>query len=381
MKKVNLKMLEKGTVKIEIQSFIPEKFINLLWKNGIFIRNISKLNITTMQMEIRLRDYIHIERIARQTETRVKVVSRTGISFLILKMRKQITLTGGIVIFLILLYYLSTFIWNIEIVTGVNISPYEIRQTLITYGIKPGISKSKINVYLLEDKIKRDIDEILWSRIRIEGAKLIVTIIESVTPPNMVSEDTPCDIISKIDGQITRVFTSSGTAIVKPGEMVKAGQLLVKGQQGKEGNTYAVHSKGEVIAKTFYENVREIPIRGVKYERSGVKTQNLFVYFMGKKIYIKKTLNKFESCDKIEDNKSFIKSETYFETIKKEFVLNAETVLKQTVEDMTSKTLENMDKSVKLLEKKVDSELVQDSLRIRILFIIEQEIGVQRASQ
>lgn len=33
---------DNGIITIEIQSFAPEKFINILWKNGINTQNVTK---------------------------------------------------------------------------------------------------------------------------------------------------------------------------------------------------------------------------------------------------------------------------------------------------------------------------------------------------
>ena len=45
------------------------------------------------------------------------------------------------IIFLCIIYYLSTYIWSIEIDVQKNISPFEIRKQLNEIGIKPGIDK------------------------------------------------------------------------------------------------------------------------------------------------------------------------------------------------------------------------------------------------
>ena len=52
--------------------------------------------------------------------------------------------------FLCIIYYLSTYIWAIEVDVQKNIPPFEIRKQLNSIGIKPGITKNTINVYGLE---------------------------------------------------------------------------------------------------------------------------------------------------------------------------------------------------------------------------------------
>lgn len=148
-----LKKYKRGIITIEIQSHIPEKFINLLWRNGVQIKNIRKKSITNMSMDINLKDFQLIDDIAKKTKTKIKILNRRGTSFLFIKLRKRIALVFGFFLFFSLIYFLSTFIWKIDIQTENNLSPYEIRQKLISYGIYPGIRKDKIDVYNIQKKI------------------------------------------------------------------------------------------------------------------------------------------------------------------------------------------------------------------------------------
>ena len=264
----NLKKYKKGTITMEIQSLMPEKFINLLWKNGIVAKNIKKVNITTVVLEVKLSDYGEISKVAKRTDTRIKIIGRKGMSFFLMKVRSRSALLLGVVLFGSIIYYLSTFVWNIEINTEHYISPYELRNQIKGFGVRPGLRKKNIDVYDIENKITRSNDEIMWVKARIEGVKLKVDVIERQSPPIIISNQTPCNLIANKDGIVVRVFTTEGTAIVKNGDMIQKGDILVKGEQGKEGSVYPVHAEGEVIAKTFYEEIKEVPL----YNMSKIKT-------------------------------------------------------------------------------------------------------------
>lgn len=373
---------KKGIITIEIQSHIPEKFINLLWKNEIQIKNIRKKSITTMTMDINLKDYNRIEEIAKRTKTKIKILNRRGLTFFLIKVRKRTALVFGSLLFVFILYYLSTFIWRIDIQTENNLSPYEIRQQLMSYGIVPGISKNKINVYELQDKmLKSNNDSIMYFRARIEGSRLIVNAIEKTPPPNMITETEPCNLVAKKDAEIVRVFTAAGTATVKKGDMVKAGQIIVKGEQGKDGSTYAVHAKGSVYARTFYEEIKEVPLKGIKKEKTGNKIENIYVEIMGKRIYLKNSLNKFKTYDKIIENSSFIKKEIYEETKEINYSLDVDAVTKSTSDELFSKIIESLDKTVKIQDKNIYTESSGDNLRVRVLIIAEENIAIEEKLQ
>lgn len=215
MSKFNFEKYKRGIITIEVQTMTPEKFINLLWKNGVNISNVRRIDITTLQLDANLRYYETINSIAKRTNTKLKIIKRRGLSFFIIKNRRRKTLTLGILIFISIIYYLSTFIWNINITTENNVTPYEIRNQLKDLGIAPALRKKKINVYDLEEKLIKNNSDIMWVKARIEGVKLNISIAERQEPPNVISDNSPCHIVAKKDGEIIRVYSSAGTAIVK----------------------------------------------------------------------------------------------------------------------------------------------------------------------
>ncbi|MFL0247414.1 sporulation protein YqfD [Candidatus Clostridium stratigraminis] len=373
--------IKSGRVTIEAESHKPEKFVNFLWRNGVHIKNIHKISITTVVLDINLRDFSKVKEAALKTNTNIKILEKKGISFFILKLKRRIALFCGIFIFAGLLYYLSGFIWKIDIKTEDNLTPYEIRQQLTAFGIVPGVRKSSFNIYELENKMIKNNNNIMYLKTSIEGSRLLVSAFEKIPPPSTIEDNVPCNLVAKKDGQIIRVFTSAGTSIIKAGEMVRSGQLLVKGEQGKEGSVYNVHAKGEVYAKTFYDASKEVAYKGVKKERTGNKIENFYMEIFGKRIYFKNSLNKFKSYDKIVENSNIIKSETFYETVETKYILEPNEIINTAAAQLYSKLTESFDKSVKVLDKKVISEVNGDNYKVRVLITAEENIALPEKLQ
>ena len=367
----NLKKYKKGTITMEIESFMPEKFINLLWKNGIVVKNIKKVNITTVVLEVKLCDYVEISKVAKKTDTKIVIVGRRGLSFSLMKIKSRSAMLLGVVLFVSIIYYLSTFVWNIEINTEHYISPYELRNQIKGFGVTPGLRKKYIDVYGIENKILRSNDEIMWVKARIEGVKLKVDVIERQSPPIIISTQAPGNLIASKDGIVVRVFTTEGTSIVKNGDLIQKGDLLVKGEQGKEGSVYPVHAEGEVIAKTFYEGIKDVPLSSISRIKTGKSISNLYVKFANKKIYLKNSLIPYGNYDKIENNNKFIYKEIYYEIEEKNIPVDA---IKVTAE-IYSNILRNLDKSVKITDKIEDVKKEKDKYTIKVLVVAEENIA------
>ncbi|MCB2288782.1 sporulation protein YqfD [Clostridium sp. CS001] len=369
----NFKRYKKGIITMEAQSLMPEKFINLLWRNNIVVKNIKKINITTVVLEVNLSDYGEINKLAKKVDTKIKIIGRQGLSFFLMKVKSRFALLLGVVLFGSFIYYLSSFVWNIEINTEHYISPYELRRQIKDFGIKPGLRKKDIDVYYIESNIARNNDEIMWVKARIEGVKLKIDIIERQSPPIIISNQTPCNLVASKDGIIVRVFTSEGTAIVENGDMIQKGDLLVKGEQGKEGSVYPVHANGEVIAKTFYEEIKEVPLYNISRSKTGNNMTNLYIKFANKKIYLKNNLIPYSNYDKIEGNSKVIKKEGYYEIEEKTIPVDSSKV----AEEIYSNMLKNLDKTVKVIDKIVDVKKENDKYLIKVLVVAEENIAIE----
>ncbi|EJO5347201.1 sporulation protein YqfD [Clostridium botulinum] len=367
---------KNAVITIEIQSMIPERFINLLWRNGVKVKNVVKKNVTTFVLDIELKDYDTMEDIANRTRTKVKIVKRKGISFFILFFKKRFSLVIGIFIFSFIMYFMSTFIWDIDIESTNGVTPYEIRQQLKKYGVKPGINKSNIDVYTIEEKLVKDIDNIMWVKARVEGGKLIVKAEERQSPPTIVNEDEPCNLVAKKDGEVQRVYTTSGSAVVEKGDIVKKGDILIKGEQGKEDETYEVHSEGKVFARTFYEQIKTIKTYRIKRKRTGKKIERIYINLKGKKLYLKKSINKFKKYDRIENNKLFITKETLYEVKETKENINMKKAIDGENKKIYKNITKNLDKSVKIVDKITNYAPNGDNLKIRMLIIAEEDIAV-----
>lgn len=372
---MDLKRYKKGTMKIEVKALIPEKFINMLWHKGIKAENIQRKDISTVTMDILLSDYRAINEIAKRVDAKVTVMNTKGIVFLVIKIKRKATLALGAILFLGVLFYLSMYIWGIEITTNRYVSPYEIRQQLKSLGISPGIKKTNLNVYELEKKLEDGNGEIMWVRARIEGSTLKIKVEEKINPPSIKENVNSNDAVAKMDGEVVRIYTTAGTPAVKPGEIVKKGQVLIYGYEGKEGSEYKVNAEGKVLANTFYEKVIELQVSGKKSERTGNKDEAVYLDFWGKKIYLKKPTKSFKDYDKIENRDKILNKTTYYEIISKEITESREKIMENAIDGLYKSVMLEVDKQCKFVKKIVNIEdLGEGKIRIKVVFVIEQDI-------
>ncbi|MBN1070341.1 sporulation protein YqfD [Clostridium botulinum] len=370
-----LDRLKIGKITIEVNSLIPEKILNIIWQRGINVTKIVKLNITTVRFEIPFDSYKEVEEVVKKTKGKVRIVGKSGIIVLLLSIKRKLSLCIGAGVFLLVLYVLSNYIWAIDIQTRNNLSPFEVRKELTSIGIKPGLKKSDINVYNIEKKMEDLDSEVMWVRARIEGSTLRVIVAEKVNPP-VTEKISPEQVLAKMDGEVKRVFTFSGNPSVKPGDIVKIGDVLILPIQGKEGFEKEVKPSGSVIANTFYEKSMEIQTSGEKIQRTGEKDSDIYLNFWGKKIYLKKAINDFKYYDKIEETGGLFNQVIYFRKEGKSVNLDKDKVVEDTVEKLRKSLQKDLTNDAKIIDNKVDIENIsEDTICVKVIFTVEQDIA------
>lgn len=367
--------LKSGKITMEVNAIIPEKILNILWHHGIYTAQVIKMDLTTIRFKINYEDYKEAEAIIKKGKGKFKVIGKSGLIVLLLQMKGKMSLVIGGALFFVVLYILSNYVWAIDIETKENLTPFEVRKELTEIGIKPGLKKSQLNVYEIERKMEDMNDQIMWIRTRIEGSTLKLVIEEKVNPP-ATEKALPNEVIAKMDGEVKRVFTVSGNPAVVPGDIVKTGDVLISPIQGREGFEREVKPSGTVIANTFYEKAMEVQISGKKFERTGKKNSDIYLSLWGKKFYLKKAIDGFESYDKIEEERGFFNKVIYFERAGKEISIDKETAIQESIEKLKNSLKKTLSNDSKILDDKVNvDDIGNGKIYIRVIFTVEQDIA------
>ncbi|GAA0108334.1 sporulation protein YqfD [Clostridium tertium] len=367
-------VFDSGKVVVEVNILKPERLLNILWNENINVINVKRIDVATIRVTIDYNDYNVLIDVVKRLNGKSKVIGSTGILFFIGKLKSKLFLAIGGGIFIALLLYFSTYVWSIEITTKKNVSPYELRQQLYEIGIKPGISKNKIDVKDVEKKLEDVNSDVLWLRARIEGSTLKIFIEEKVNPPE-VKEEKQGNLVAKMDGEVSRVYAFSGRSAVHVGDMVKAGDIVIEGINGKEEDPYEVVPEGVVMANTFYEKSMTTKVEGTELKRSGEKDSDIYVEVFGKKIYLKKAIKDFEEYDKIEESGKIIKKANYFE--KREFPVTytKEEAIDSAVNELEESLYNNLTREAKVVDRIISTKDSSDgNIIVNVVFVVEQNI-------
>lgn len=232
-----------GYVDIKVSGFFTERFINLCFAKSIFLWKLNRTASCEIEARISKSDFWKIRKIAKLSKSKVEITRKRGIPFVLnrYKKRKTFAITFGVIA--ILVFGLTRFVWNIDINCDGDVNKNQIINILSQNGIKEGKLISKINTDKTINEICMKGENISWCGIKIKGTNVIVSL-EKATPQEEIIDETQiCDIIAKKSGVITKVVARNGTAVVKEGDEVKEGDILISNIiEGKYTEARNVHA-------------------------------------------------------------------------------------------------------------------------------------------
>lgn len=157
---------------------------------------------------------------------------------------------SALVVSLALVLLLSSIVWDVRVEGNENIPDSEIRLGLSECGFSVGnlwpmLNRSKIEAIYLE-KEKR----ISWINLNRRGSVAYVTVIENDEEEEKEEDRYEySNIISGCDCVIEEITVKRGTAAVKPGDVVKKGDVLIIGVLPEEAGGGFCSAEGSVIGR------------------------------------------------------------------------------------------------------------------------------------
>ena len=290
-----------GYLTINVEGYFIERFINMCRNKNILLWNIKRKKSSFIICKIGIKEFKKIRDIAKKTKCKITITSKKGIPFIFEKYKKRKIFLLMMCIISGLLFVLSQFVWNIEVkITGDTLNEDEIINSLNENGLYIGEKKSSIDVKEIINNVRLKREDISWIGIEIKGTNAIVEVVEAEEKPEVVDENDYCSIVSDKPGKILKVIANNGTAMVKPGDIVKAGSLLIAGWiEGKYTGTRFVRADGKIDALVCYTETASVKLNEKKIEKTGNTEKKYALNINNFRINLYKKLSNFEKYDTI----------------------------------------------------------------------------------
>lgn len=378
-----------GYVRITVEGYYIERFINICTTSKILIWNLKREKGVRLYLNIGIKDFFEAVKIAKKLKCKVKITQKRGIPFLVHKYKKRKIFVITLLVVTILIGISTKYVWNINIQIDSNMEMIGIEEDVKEAGLNVGMKKEKINVQEIANKIRLKRNDISWIGIELKGTNAIVRVVKAKEAPEIVDEKEYSNIVAKKAGIITKIIAQNGTVMVKVGDEVEENQILIAGQmEGKYTGIRNVHSLGEVEAIVKYSKTEKIPLKTIEKVATGKKETKYKLKISNFQINFYKTLSKFEIYDTIETEKKFkIFSNLYLPiSISKITNQEQEKIEKSyTKEDAIQIGTTKLEKIIEdeigtnknIIDKKVDVIEIDNYIEVNVTYEVIENIGIQ----
>lgn len=280
----------RGYLWIRVSGDGASRFINLCGIRHMMLWNI-KQDGESYTMCISLKSFFVMKDIVRKTSTRVAILKRIGLPFLMSGVKKRWFFPAFLLIVGILFFLSQFLLWNIRIQGNQELPEESVMLFLEEHEIKKGMLLKDVDTELLEKEMRKTFQEITWISVYLDGNSLTLDIKENDKPipgeesdgekihkEGFLEEETGIDICASKAGRVASIITREGTPLVQVGDEVNVGDVLIRGNveifdnEGNVRDIVNVHADGDIMLECNISTSFEIPLmKTVKTETGNYK--------------------------------------------------------------------------------------------------------------
>ncbi|MDE6275851.1 MAG: sporulation protein YqfD [Clostridia bacterium] len=298
---------------------------------------------------------------------------------------KYLSIIIPAIIVIALLATFTRMCFTVDIIADSGELKEQISYILAENSVKPFMLKDKIDTSKLSYEISKNIDEIGFANCYFDGSVLKI----EVKKVHVKEEQTQYDqIVADRDCIITKVLVFSGTALVKEGDVVKKGDVVIAGYvdtmpedpENEENERFTVKADGLVYGETSYTKQLVLTEEVIDSVRTGNSYSTTQIYLFGKAIGKAQPV-KYEKYEYTQETKTFgsvipIKAvtTTYYETNIEQVKLD-ELAIEEQISLAYIELWQRLPQDGKLLKNYIYKKKVDNLHIIDIYLITEENIG------
>lgn len=382
----------KGYVIIKASGLSAGKFINLSAFYGIELWDI-KNNGRDYFMKADIQNADELKEISRKSGCRTEIIKKCGMPVLYEKVLCHKAYAAGMVMSVLIVYFLSLFVWNINFEGNYKVSTESLKKFCAEKGIYEGVPVKSIDTLKTANEITAHFDDIAWSAVNTKGTDVFIAVSETIDQGSIIDNQKVCDIVSDVDGVIESITVISGTPLVRSGDVVKKGDVLVSGTLDiKDGDEVKGH---EYVKAEAY--IRTVSLRNIKFKINRSETEKIYTgresrgidinFFENQKYFY--LPNDFKNYDKVKEYtfKPMLGGyaipfgfEIYNirEYINKEKILSDEETEKKAESFISSLTEENLSMGDYIIKEDKNINKGTDYILYDVYLTISKQTGVEK---
>lgn len=395
-----------GYISVSVEGSSLEKFINLATSRGIYLWDISRVGQNRFVAKVRLSGFRGLRHVGKRVDCRIKINQKSGAPFLISRVKRRRMLLAGALLFLIAIYGFSSVVWFIDIKGAKHVTQAKLLEDMAQVGLTHGAPKWKLDSTVIEKYLLDQNPRLAWAGVEVRGARVVVEVRERKVVDEDPQGKQTAHIVAKKKGLIKEVLVLAGRPVVKEGDNVEKGQVLISGLvydaalpgasmlMLPEDSPESMYNKpiragGMVRARTWYEGYGEAQLEEQGWRSTGLRMEQLSIKIGSKEIIVKgpqkPPYQRFEHKTEVKTLSLWRNIRIPVEVIKTEYrqighfqvQRTSEQARQLAVQKALNKMKGHLEADAKLIERKVTDLPSEDGNLVRVNLKVEaiEDIG------
>ena len=258
----------EGTLTVVLTSADPEWMLDRLNENAIPLYRVRRTGELTVSFCCSGNNQRAVSELCRRYGSHVDFQKNRDLYWYTSSIFRHPVLTFGIAVLFVLTWYLPTRVLFLCVQGNERIPSGQVLDAARACGIQFGISGKTVRSERMKNALLEKIPDLQWAGINTSGC-LATILVRERSPETEQSKTAGFKSIASIrDGYVTSCTVTGGTAACVPGQVVKAGQILISGYTDCGICIRAEDAQGEIFAETNHHFRTIIPSIATKRQKN-----------------------------------------------------------------------------------------------------------------
>lgn len=262
-----------GSLWVELRGPGVEEVLRALHADGISLYRVRP-GVERCTLWLNLRDFTPLYRACRQRKVRMRFLRREGVPFWWRRLRRRKSMVLGALLFCAVVYGCSGFVWRVSVHGVPDDDVPLVLQAAHDTGLFPGAWKGGLPpLTRIQENILEQVPQLVWVGVQVSGARATVDAVAEI--PGVDNKPaSPHPIVAAKPGVIRKVFANRGEVLVRSGQIVYPGQVLISGDLG---GVKQVAAEGQVLAEVWYTSKVRMPLAVTHHEMNGKSVERQYL--------------------------------------------------------------------------------------------------------
>lgn len=248
-----------GLMEVELLCADPAFVLKQITGLGIPIyRTAERTDGFGIRFTILRNDYRKVLLLSKKYGYECGIQRRIGVYWHAKRMVSRPVLVVGIILFMALTLYLPSRVLFFQVEGNHRIPSKRILQACNEAGVGFWSDRNEVRSERVKNALLEQIQELKWAGINTRGCVAVITVKERLIEEKPVSGQVS-SIVASTDGIISSCTATKGNMLVKPGQAVTCGEVLISGYTDCGLSIRATRAEGEVYARTNREMTAVLP--------------------------------------------------------------------------------------------------------------------------